>query len=69
MLTGNHCTEVRDLYGGIKGRTEEAVGDGTTIGGLTVSANLDPRMLPETKPPTEEHTWVFRGLQHIVTEE
>ena len=39
------------------GRIEETEGDGDPIGRPTVSTNLDPWELPETKPPTKEQTW------------
>lgn len=31
------------------------------IGNTTVPTNLDPLELPETKPPTKEHTWAGPG--------
>ena len=51
MLTANHCTEVGDPM------EELGEGDCNPIGRTTVSTNLDPWELPETKPPTKEHTW------------
>lgn len=57
ILTANHWTEVRDPYGRVRGRIEGAEGDGNPIGRPTVSTNLDPWELPETEPPTKEHTW------------
>ena len=39
------------------GEIEGAEGDGNPIGRPTVSTNLNPWELPETKPPTKEHTW------------
>ena len=36
---------------------QETEGDCNPIGRPTVSTNLDPWELPETKPPTKEHTW------------
>ena len=56
ILTANHWTEVRDPYGRVRGRIEGAEGDGNPIGRPTVSTNLDPWELPETEPPTKEHT-------------
>ena len=40
--TPNHWTEVRDPYGGIRGRIEGAEGEGDPIGRPAVSTNLDP---------------------------
>ena len=57
ILRATHWTEVRDPNGRIRGKIEGAEGDGNPIGRPTVSANLDPWELPETKPPTKEHTW------------
>jgi hypothetical protein len=51
--------------GKIRGRTEEAEGDGNPIGRTTVLTNLDPWELPETKPLTKEHTWAGPWHQHI----
>ena len=56
ILTVNHCTEVRDPCGRVRGRIEGAEGDGNSIGRPTISTNTDPWELPETKPPTKEHT-------------
>ena len=56
ILIANHWTEVRDPYG-TWGQIEGAEGDGDPIGRKTVSTNLDPWELPETKPPTKELTW------------
>ena len=52
----NHWTEVRDPYGRGMGRIEADEGDGNPIGRTTVSTNLDPWELQETKLPTKEHT-------------
>ena len=41
----------------VRGKIEGAEGDGNPIGRPTVSTNLDPWELPETEPPTKEHTW------------
>jgi hypothetical protein len=38
-------------------KIEGAERDSTPIGKTTVSTNLNPRELPETKPPPKEHTW------------
>jgi hypothetical protein len=42
ILTANHWTEVRDPYGGVRGRIERTEGDGNPIGRTTVSTNRDP---------------------------
>ena len=63
-LTVKHWTEVRDLYGRVKGMIEGAEKDGNPIGRTTVSTNLDPWELPDTEPPTKEHIWI--GLSHSV---
>jgi hypothetical protein len=57
ILTANHRTELGDPYGRVRGRIEETEGDGNPIGRSRVSTNPDPSELPETKPPTKEHTW------------
>jgi hypothetical protein len=62
-LTTNHWTEVRDPYGRVRGRTKIAERDGNPIGRKTVSNNLDPSELPETKPKPKEHTWTGSWLQ------
>ena len=36
---------------------ESAEWNGNLIGRPTLSTNPDPWELPETKPPTKEHTW------------
>jgi hypothetical protein len=56
ILTANHWTEVRDPYGRVMRRIEEAEGDGNPIGRTTVSTNQDPWKFLQTKPPTKEHT-------------
>jgi hypothetical protein len=39
---------------------------GNPIGGPAVSTNLDPRILPDTEPPTRQHTPAdIRPLIHI----
>ena len=43
--------EVREPYGRVKGRTEETKGVGNPNARATRSTNMDPRDLPETKPP------------------
>ena len=61
ILTAKHWTGVKDLYGRVMGRIEGTEEDGNTIGRPTVPTNLDPRELPETKPPTKEHTQAGPG--------
>jgi hypothetical protein len=58
IFTVKHRTEVGDQYGRVGGRTEGAEGYGNPIGRTTVSANLDPSELPETKPKTKKHTYM-----------
>ena len=47
--TANHWTEVRDPYGRVRGRIEEAEGDGNPIGRTTVSSYLDTWEAPRDK--------------------
>jgi hypothetical protein len=58
ILTANHWTEFRDTYGRVRGRNERADEDGNPIGRPTTSTHPDPIKLPETEPPTKEHTQV-----------
>jgi hypothetical protein len=46
-----------ESYRRVRGRTEEAEGDGNPIRRPTVSTNLDPWGLPGTKPPTKGLAW------------
>jgi hypothetical protein len=57
ILTANYWTDVEGPYGRVRGGVEGAEGDGNPIGRPRLSTNLDPQELPETKPPTREHTW------------
>jgi hypothetical protein len=57
VLIANHWTEVSDPYERVRGRIEETEGDGNLIGRPTLSTNLEPWVLPETKPPITKHTW------------
>ena len=57
MLAASHWTEHGILNGGVRESTEGAEEDCKPIGRTTVSTNPDPSDLPETKPPTKEHTW------------
>jgi hypothetical protein len=64
ILTANQYTEVSDIYG--RARIEGTEGDDNPIKRTTVSTNLDPCELPETKPPTKDHTWTGpRPLAHM----
>ena len=66
ILTANHCTEVGDPYGRVKGKTEGAKGEGNLIERPTVLTNLDPWELPETKATTKEHSQArLRSSAHI----
>jgi hypothetical protein len=55
ILTANHWTEDRKPYGRVRGSIEGAERGSKPIGRLTLSTNLDPWKLPNTKPPTKEH--------------
>jgi hypothetical protein len=57
ILTANHWTEDRDPYESVRVSIEGVEEDSNPIGRATVSTNQDPWKLPETKPPTKEHTW------------
>jgi hypothetical protein len=57
ILTSNHWMEVWDPYGRVRGMIEVAEVGGNSIGRTEVSSNPDPWELPETNPPTKEHTW------------
>jgi len=48
---------VRDHCGRVRERTEKAEGNCNLIRRTTLSTSQDPSELPETKPPTKEHTW------------
>ena len=48
---------LRDTYGRVRERIEGAEGNGNLIRRPVVLTNLDPWELPETEPPTKEHTW------------
>ena len=60
--TASHWTEVGNRSGRVRARIEGAEGDGNPVGRTTVATNLDHWELPETKPPTKEHTWA--GPRH-----
>lgn len=38
---------------------------GDPIGRQAILTNPDTRELPETEPPTGQHTWAVRGSRHI----
>jgi hypothetical protein len=57
IFTVNHCIEVGDPYGRVRGKTEGVEGDCNTIGRKSIFTNPDPSELPETKPKTKRHTW------------
>ena len=66
ILTANHWTELADPNGRVRERNEDNEGDGNPIEILTVSTNLNPLELPETKLPTKEHTQVGpRPLEYM----
>ena len=66
ILTANHWTEVGDLYGRVRGRTEETEVDRNPIGRPTVSTNLYTWELPGSKPGNKEHTQThLRLLAHM----
>jgi hypothetical protein len=65
ILIANHCTEVGDSYGRVKGRIEGAKRDCNPRGRTTMLTNLDPSELLETKTPTKVYTWLVHGPQHI----
>jgi hypothetical protein len=46
-LTANHWTEVGDLYGRVRGRTDRAKEDDNLIGKTAASTILDPLELPD----------------------
>jgi len=47
-------TEFRDPYGRVRGRIKGAEEDDNPIERI-LSTNLDPSVLSESKPPTNEH--------------
>jgi hypothetical protein len=48
-----HWTEVRDCFGRGRGKVEGTEGNVNPIGRLTMSTNLDPWKLPDTKSPAK----------------
>ena len=56
IFTANHWPEVEHSYGRVRGKIEGAKGNSDPIGRTTVSTNPEPWKLPETKPPTKQHT-------------
>jgi hypothetical protein len=57
ILIANYWTDVRNSYGRVSGRIKGAEGNGHPMGRTTVSANLDPSEILESKPPMKEHIW------------
>jgi hypothetical protein len=51
-------TEVRNPYGKIRARSEGTERDSNFTGRPTMLTNLEPWKVPETEPPTKEHTQV-----------
>ena len=49
ILTANHWLEVGDPYGGVEGKTKGTERDCNHIVRTTVSTDLDPSKLPETR--------------------
>jgi hypothetical protein len=62
ILKVNHWTEVREPYGRVRRRIEDAEGDGNPIRKPTVSTNINPWELSEIKLQTKEHG--TRSLEH-----
>jgi hypothetical protein len=58
ILTANHWTQVGNPYGRVRGRIKGTEGDDDPIRRPTMSTNLDPWELPETKPSIKECTQV-----------
>lgn len=56
-LRANHWTKVKNLYGSVRGRTEESERNGNPRGTIPVSIIPDPSGLPETKIKTKKHAW------------
>ena len=66
IFTAKLWVEVGESYGRGRRGIEGTEGDGNPIGRPTVSTNLDPWELPETEPPTKEHTQAgLRSLAHM----
>jgi len=63
IYTANYWTEIGDKR--VRGRVERIQGDGNPIGRQTMSANLNPWELSETKPPTKEHIWPAQSKAYI----
>jgi hypothetical protein len=65
--TDKYWTMVGNRYGRVRGRIEGAEGFGNPRGTPTVSTNLNPWELPESKLPTKENTraprtYIVEGL-------
>jgi hypothetical protein len=63
--TDKYWTELGNPYGKVRGMIEGSQRDGNPIGRPTVSNYQEPWELPETEPPTREHTWA--GLRPMAT--
>jgi hypothetical protein len=55
MLTDNHCTEHREVNGGVREKTEAAEAICKHIGRTTISTNQTYQELLGTKPPTKKY--------------
>jgi hypothetical protein len=64
-MLGNNWTKVRDHYGWLSWRTEEAKKESNPIGRPVVSTNPNPRQLLETEPPTRSKHGLVQGPWHI----
>jgi hypothetical protein len=65
----NHCNEIGDSYGRVRGRIGWAEGNGSTIRRPTVSTNLGFLGLAESRPPTNKHTCVGMWPRYICSRE
>ena len=65
ILTAKHWTDIGTSMKELEEGLKELKKDGNTIGRPTVSANMDPWYLPETKSATKEHTWAGPRPWHI----
>jgi hypothetical protein len=54
----HHWTKVRDPFGRAGGRIRGAEWNGNPLGRAMLPTNPGPWKLPETKPPTKEHTYM-----------
>jgi hypothetical protein len=56
IFAPNQWTEAADPCGWIRGKLEEAEGEGDLVGGPAVSINLGPLDLSDTGTPTGKYT-------------